>query len=104
MSITIDETLCTGCGACLEICPGSLIRFGGEGRAEILRPERCWGCASCVRACQSQAIALYLGADMGGRGGRMTARQDGPLLHWTVRMPDGSEKTITVDRRDANQY
>ncbi|EJF38227.1 hypothetical protein HMPREF1141_3448 [Clostridium sp. MSTE9] len=51
-----------------------------------------------------QAIAMFLGKDMGGLGGRLTVRRENTLLHWTVTNPDGSAKTITVDSRDSNQY
>ncbi|MDR1764936.1 MAG: 4Fe-4S binding protein [Lachnospiraceae bacterium] len=73
-------------------------------KAHIPHPERCWGCASCVKECPIQAISLYLGEDMGGRGGRMSARRDGTKLHWTVRKADGATVTVTTDSRSANRY
>jgi len=103
MSIEIRQDLCTTCGKCSQICPGSLIKLK-DGKAAIPRPERCWGCASCVKECPSQAIALFLGDDIGGLGGRMTVRRDGTLLHWTVTMPDSTFKTVTIDSRDSNKY
>ncbi|GHU70983.1 ferredoxin [Clostridia bacterium] len=103
MSITIDRDKCIDCGCCRDVCPGSLIRLD-EGRAVIPHPERCWGCASCVKECPIQAVALYLGEDIGGLGGRMTARSDGSLLHWTLTKPDGYTTTLTVDSRNSNQY
>jgi len=104
MSIEISSDVCIGCGQCTEVCPGSLIRLNDEGKARISRPERCWGCASCVKECPVQAIALFLGEDMGGLGGKLTARQENALLHWTVTKPDGGIQTITVDSRDSNKY
>jgi adenylylsulfate reductase subunit B len=103
MSIEIRQDRCVGCGGCVGICPGSLIRLR-DGKAFIPHPERCWGCASCVKECSDEAIALFLGEDMGGLGGRMTVRQDGSLLRWTLTMPGGSEQTITVNRRHSNHY
>ena len=103
MSIEIDAAKCLGCGRCADICPGGVIRVAG-GRAELPRPERCWGCAACVKECPVQAAALFLGADIGGLGGRMTARREGPVLRWTVRLPDGGEWTMAVDGRRPNQY
>ncbi|MDR1796851.1 MAG: ferredoxin family protein [Clostridiales Family XIII bacterium] len=104
MSIEVDRAACTGCGRCADICPGSLLALDESGAAFIARPERCWGCASCVKECAAQAIALYLGEDIGGLGGRLTVRRDGPLLHWAVRLAGGETKVITVDGRDANRY
>jgi adenylylsulfate reductase subunit B len=47
---------------------------------------------------------MYLGEDMGGLGGRLHVLREGTLLHWTVRKPDGSIRTLTVDSRDSNKY
>jgi adenylylsulfate reductase subunit B len=103
MSIEIKRDICVACGNCSQICPGSLIKLK-EGKAVIPRIERCWGCASCVKECPAGAIALFLGDDIGGLGGRMTVRRDGTLLHWTVTMPDASSQTVTIDSGDANKY
>ena len=54
--------------------------------------------------CPVHAVSLYLGADIGGMGSRMTVKKEGSLLHWTVTHPDQTTETITVDSRDANQY
>jgi len=103
MSIEIRKNLCIGCGRCTVICPGSLIKLK-NGTATIPKPERCWGCASCVKECTMEAIALFLGEDMGGLGGKMTVRRKNSLLHWTVAKADGTTQTITVNSRDANKY
>jgi len=103
MSIEIRQNLCTGCGRCVVICPGSLIKLK-NGIATIPKPERCWGCASCVKECTAEAIALFLGEDIGGLGGKMTVRRENTLLHWTVTKADGTAQTITVNSQDANKY
>lgn len=103
MSIHIDRKKCIGCGQCAEICPGTLIQMK-EQKAFMRYPQECWGCVSCVKQCPVHAIALYLGADIGGAGSRMTVQKEGSLLHWTVTRPDTSQETITVDSRDANRY
>ena len=103
MSIAIDSQKCVGCGRCTEVCPGTLLRMCG-GKAQIRYPEECWGCVSCVKECAVGAISLFLGADIGGMGSRMTVKKEGSLLHWTVTHPDQTTETITVDSRDANQY
>lgn len=104
MSIAIDEEKCIRCGLCAEICPGSLIKLPAAGPAYIKYPQNCWACASCIKECPVEAISLYLGADLGGLGGKLSARRAGPLTHWIVENPDGSRQTITVDRREANHY
>lgn len=104
MSIEISQSRCIGCGRCTQVCPGTLLRMNSEGKAEIPRPQNCWACASCIKECPVQAIALFLGRDMGGLGGKLTVRREKALLHWTVTKPDGSAQTVTVDSRSANQY
>ena len=69
-----------------------------------LQRNKCQGCVSCVKVCPVQAIDFYLGADMGGRGSTMNVTADGHYLHWHIHKADGSEKTITVDRKQANSY
>lgn len=104
MSIRINQERCIGCGQCIDVCPGSLIDRNAQGKAWMHYPKDCWGCVSCVKECPVHAISLYLGADIGGMGSRMTVRRTGSLLHWTVARPDSTTETITVDTRDANKY
>ena len=68
MSIVINKSKCVGCGQCSIVCPGSLIKMGEDRKAYIKYPKDCWGCSSCLKECKFEAIALYLGADMGGMG------------------------------------
>jgi adenylylsulfate reductase subunit B len=103
MSIEINTGLCTSCGKCGEVCPGSLLCISNR-KAHIPSPERCWGCASCVKECPVQAISLYLHADIGGAGGRLTVKKEGALLHWKVTKPDGTAETITLDSLLSNKY
>lgn len=104
MSIRIDRQRCTGCGKCREVCPGNLLYDNGAGKTEIRYPQDCWGCTSCVKECRHHAIQYYLGADIGGLGGYLYTKQEGNLLHWIVIRPDGTEKTITIDKSQANAY
>lgn len=67
-------------------------------------PRDCWGCAACVKACPTQAISYFLGADMGGRGTRLTVRSDWSRTAWAFARPDGTHDRIVVDRGEANRY
>ncbi len=104
MSIRIDKSKCVGCGRCAGVCPGSLIAMNAEGKAEMRYPKDCWGCASCVKECKKCAIALYLGADMGGMGSEMTVSAQGQFLDWTVTKADGTTETIRMDSKESNKY
>ena len=110
MSIRIDEQACVGCGRCIRVCPGSLLKLvpGEAGRvATIESPEDCWGCVSCVKECAFSAIHFYLAEDISGKDGprtTMQVRAEGPLLHWDFSKDGALFRTITVDRRNSNDY
>ena len=56
--VIIDSERCTGCGACVEVCPVGAIQLIEEetgNRAEIDQ-EKCRQCEACVKACPEQAI------------------------------------------------
>ena len=50
----VDVTRCTGCGACVEVCPvGAVALVDGKARVD---EELCTGCGACVDACPEGAI------------------------------------------------
>lgn len=104
MSIRIHKERCIGCKKCIHICPGSLIECNDEGKAWMKYPKDCWGCASCIKACPVQAIDFYLGADIGGRGSTLTVRRKGPFMHWHIQHPNGSQREIVINTKEANTY
>ena len=104
MSIRIDRRRCTGCGQCREVCPGNLLQVGEEGKTEIRCLQDCWGCTACVKECRYQAIRYYLGADIGGRGGYLYTKNQSGVLYWHIIGPDGAEKVLAVDSKEANTY
>lgn len=104
MSIRIDPNLCVGCGACIEACPGNLIKRNSRGKAILKRPEECWGCASCLKECRFKAASYYLGADIGGQGALMQVEKEGDVAHWIIRIVGRAPIDILVDRRCANRY
>lgn len=104
MSIRIQSESCIGCGRCMEVCPGNLIKKDEDGKAYIRRPQDCWGCTSCIKECGVNAIGFYLGIDMGGRGSVLTVEKQGHICHWRIESPEGQVKIIDVDQRDSNNY
>jgi Fe-S-cluster-containing hydrogenase component 2 len=50
----VDETRCSGCGACVDVCPPGAIALR-QGTA-IIDQERCSQCEACFHACPEQAI------------------------------------------------
>jgi ferredoxin len=53
----IDEELCTGCRACVDICPVQALAQVGS-KARLVRPELCTYCTVCEDVCPEDAIAL----------------------------------------------
>lgn len=53
MQYRISQKTCTGCGACLEVCPTEAIRLE-NGRAVITM--ECIACGACPRVCPEGAI------------------------------------------------
>jgi len=53
-AIRILEDNCTGCTACVRVCPTEAIRV--RDRKASIDPNRCVDCGNCVTACQFHAI------------------------------------------------
>ena len=99
MSIRINKDKCVSCGKCREICPGNLIKADEKKKAYVKFPNKCWGCASCLKECRAKAIQYYLGADIGGTGVTMIAETNGNITDWII-----GDKVIKVDKNNANAY
>ena len=110
MSIEIDKKKCVKCKKCFSVCPGSLIGPNKDGKASIKYPKDCWGCCSCVKECKVNAISLYLGADIGGRGSQMTVEQKvekvdhTQMMHWEITESDKTVHAIDINPKASNQY
>lgn len=104
MSIVIDKSRCTGCGRCTLVCPGSLLRVNEKKQAEIKYPKNCWGCCSCLKECSHNALGIYLGADLDGKGSVMSVARQNDILRWQVTEINGAVHRIEVDSKAANRY
>jgi len=51
----VDQELCTGCGACVDVCPTEAIVIE-DGCARIIASE-CTNCRSCESECPVEAIS-----------------------------------------------
>lgn len=54
----VDETRCTYCGVCAQVCQYHAIAVLGE--KTLVFPELCHGCGSCRLACPQEAISEAL--------------------------------------------
>jgi ferredoxin len=53
----IDQSLCTGCHACVDSCPTQALGQR-DGKAFLERPLLCTYCTACEDICPEGAIAL----------------------------------------------
>jgi len=56
--VWIDQERCTGCGACVEVCPAEAISLLGD--TARVDEDLCTGCHACVDACPQGAIELII--------------------------------------------
>lgn len=50
----VDESRCTGCGKCIDVCPQGAITMAGN-RA-VIDENKCTDCGACVQVCPVSAI------------------------------------------------
>ena len=62
------------------------------------------GAARPAKACPRAAIFYTLEASLGGAGGRLYAEDSRDTLTWVLRLADGAEQRITVNKQQANDY
>lgn len=64
ITITIDETVCKGCGLCVSVCPrhamglAEHINARGFHPAVLTDPDSCTGCAQCAIMCPDVCIGI----------------------------------------------
>ena len=56
MAAKIDQETCTGCEACVSVCPTVAIAMN-DGKAKV-NDEDCIDCGACVGECPVEAITL----------------------------------------------
>lgn len=64
--LKVDDSKCTRCGICVELCPAGIITFGDDSLPEVGYPRvaSCMKCGQCVIHCPTCANSLaFQGAD-----------------------------------------
>ena len=55
MAVKVDKKKCSGCGACVEICPVNAIEIKKD---KAVVSDECVECGACVNQCPNEAILL----------------------------------------------
>jgi ferredoxin len=55
VEVTVDTSLCIGCGACRKVCFVGAVEIEG-GKAHVT--DQCRGCGRCVEACPNHAVQI----------------------------------------------
>jgi len=57
MVIQVNQELCSGCGACADVCTVGAIQMMDQ-RA-VIDDALCIGCDACIEACPNEAITMH---------------------------------------------
>jgi ferredoxin len=59
-TLTFDESACTGCGMCVQVCPHAVLALKDRS-AEVVDRDACMECGACVRNCRTEALSVRPG-------------------------------------------
>jgi NAD-dependent dihydropyrimidine dehydrogenase PreA subunit len=58
--VVIDETLCTGCGACVKLCPRKILFVDATDHVcRVTDETQCDKFRGCERVCKTGAIKIH---------------------------------------------
>jgi len=55
--VVLDPERCTGCGECVDNCPGEVYEMRAD-RVVAAHPEECHGCHTCEAVCEAEACRV----------------------------------------------
>lgn len=64
-TLVLKREACTGCGACVDVCPHAVFRIVA-GKASIASRATCMECGACARNCPVGALAVEAGVGCAG--------------------------------------
>lgn len=64
-TLELDETACTGCGMCLQVCPHAVFAENASGKpgapVRIVDRDACMECGACMENCAAGAVTVKKG-------------------------------------------
>ena len=59
-SLEFDQSKCTGCTLCTQVCPHGVFVMQ-DGKAQLTDRDRCMECGACALNCAFEAISVSAG-------------------------------------------
>lgn len=56
--VSVDQSLCDGCGQCVYECPEQAFVWNGSEKKIEFIPDDCFNCGLCIFACKNSAISM----------------------------------------------
>jgi ferredoxin len=60
VTLHLDDSKCTGCGRCTEVCPHGVFVLN-NGKVTITDRDACMECGACSRNCAFEALSVIAG-------------------------------------------
>ncbi len=55
--VTVNQEKCSGCGECIDSCPGEVYELVDD-KAVAINQEECHGCHTCEAVCEEEACKI----------------------------------------------
>ncbi len=99
MGLRLDSLKCTGCGKCVDICPGDLLYLDCNNKSRIRNQANCWDCMACVKSCPVGALETKLPFSLADYGGHLKPEMTNDEINWICSYPDGTQEEFILPRR-----
>jgi NAD-dependent dihydropyrimidine dehydrogenase PreA subunit len=81
-SFTVDDTLCVGCGICVDACPMRILSLT-DGLCVLTDDFKCLECGTCIHECPKRALSIEESAFVQGVGKKSPGTTTKGKLHFT---------------------
>lgn len=88
MAYRINESVCTGCDACVTACPTQAIS-GAMHEVHKIDPEKCCSCGLCLNLCTQAAVRSGAAVDK-------QEHDEWPIPHIDAQLCNGCNACVTI--------